>query len=288
MISRRVERAIPPLGAFVDVDGARVHYVDRGSGAPIVMIHGLAGVLQHFTHSLVDRLSSRFRVIALDRPGAGYSTRPRGTPASLPAQARTIARLIRSLGLERPLVVGHSLGGAIALALALEHPDIPKALALIAPLTQPETRPPKPFRGLELEPPWLRALVAHTIAVPLAIRNGPKIVEEVFAPEPAPPDFATAAGGMLGLRPSQFYNASSDMIAARDDMPQIVLRYAELTLPIHVLFGKGDTVLDVRKHGERFASQAPHVDLTVVPGGHMLPITQPDLVAAWLSSLASA
>src|SRR5580658_6001980 len=108
--ARRVEKALPPRGHFIEVDGARIHYLDEGSGPPLVLIHGLGGQMHNFTHSLLDRLKHNHRVIILDRPGCGYSTRARKASAALGAQARTIAGLIDKLGLDRPLIVGHSLG----------------------------------------------------------------------------------------------------------------------------------------------------------------------------------
>lgn len=276
---------IPPVGAFVDVGGTRMHYVERGTGKPIVMIHGLSGVLQNFTHSLVDRLCDRFRVVAIDRPGAGYSSRPIGASAHLWAQAATIAAFMRLRGLDGALVVGHSLGAAIALALALDYPQLPRALALIAPLTQPVGKAPWPFRALELPVPLVRLLIAYTIAIPIAAAAGPQRARAIFSPEPVPRDFAIAGGGLLGLRPAQFFHASTDMMAAREDMPVLASRYAELQLPIHVLFGLQDALLDYRRHAEAFGAQAPHVDITLVPGGHMLPISQPDVCANWIAGL---
>jgi pimeloyl-ACP methyl ester carboxylesterase len=131
--ARQVEKKLPPHGHFIEVDGARIHYLDEGSGPPLLLIHGLAGQMRNFTHSLLDRLKGDYRVIILDRPGCGYSTRPRRASAAISAQARTISHLIQSLGLERPLVVGHSMGGAIALSLALNHPEQVGGLALLAP-----------------------------------------------------------------------------------------------------------------------------------------------------------
>ncbi len=116
------ERAVPPCGQFIEIKGARIHYLDRGQGRTIVMIHGLGGQMANFSHSLLDRLTDEFRVILVDRPGSGYSTRPRGASARLKAQGDTIAAFIRALRLDRPLLVGHSLGGAVALATALDHP----------------------------------------------------------------------------------------------------------------------------------------------------------------------
>jgi NAD(P)-dependent dehydrogenase (short-subunit alcohol dehydrogenase family) len=121
--AHQVETNMPPRGKFIDIDGARLHYIDKGSGPPLVLIHGLAGQILNFTHSLLGRLSNDFRVIILDRSGSGYSLRPDETLAPLTAQARLVSRFCQALGLERPVVVGHSLGGAIALALALDHPE---------------------------------------------------------------------------------------------------------------------------------------------------------------------
>src|ERR1700750_223704 len=149
--AKRVEALLPPRGRFMDIDGQRIHYVDTGGSTPaIVMIHGLGGNLLHFGYAMADKLSNDFRVILVDRPGAGYSTRPEGAPATLTAQAKTMATLIRRLDLKQPLVVGHSLGGALSLAIALDHPDCAGGLALIAPLTHVVDTPPDVFKGLEI------------------------------------------------------------------------------------------------------------------------------------------
>jgi pimeloyl-ACP methyl ester carboxylesterase len=286
--TRKIERAVPPLGTVIDLDGERMHYVDRGSGPPIVMIHGLAGNLRNYTYALVDRLTDEFRVIALDRPGSGYSPRSHKTPASLAAQSATIARLIEALGLERPLVVGHSLGGAVSLALALNHPSNVGALALLAPLTQVRPNVPKAFRGLDIRSPLVRAIAAHTVATPIAMMTGKDVVRGVFKPEPVPADFATAAGGLLSMRPEGFYAASSDMIEVHKDMAGLVARYPQLKLPVGVLFGSDDAILNYKVFGEGFVAQVPQAELTLIPGaGHMLLVTQPERAAAWIAARAA-
>jgi pimeloyl-ACP methyl ester carboxylesterase len=167
--ARKVEAALPPSGRFIEIDGERIHYVDLGGTAPpLVMIHGLGGNLMHFTYALADRLTNDFRVIMVDRPGCGYSERPDGAPADLTAQAATLAKFMREFGLKRPLVVGHSLGGALSLAIALDHPDCVGALALIAPLTH-VAEVPDVFKGLFIRSPILRKVIAWTLATPLGI-----------------------------------------------------------------------------------------------------------------------
>src|SRR6516164_11013286 len=116
--ARRVEATLPPRGRFIDIDGQRIHYVDKGGTGPtVVLIHGLGGNLLNFSYAIADRLTGDFRVILVDRPGSGYSTRPANASATITAQAATLAELFRRLRLKRPLLVGHSLGGAICLAI---------------------------------------------------------------------------------------------------------------------------------------------------------------------------
>lgn len=285
--AKRVEALLPPRGQFMDIDGQRIHYVDTGGSKPaIVMIHGLGGNMLHFGYAMADKLADDFRVILVDRPGAGYSTRPDDAPATLTAQAKTIATLIRRLGLKQPLVVGHSLGGALSLAIALDHPDCAGALALLAPLTHAVESPPEMFKGLEIPSPLVRKAVAWTVATPLGIRRGPQLLAQVFAPEAAPADFPMRAGGLLGLRPSAFYNTSSDMMAGTDVLPGYMARYKSLDIPMGMLFGRDDRVLDYRGQGEAMKIVCPGLDLELMEGGHMLPITAPDRCVALVRRVA--
>lgn len=284
--ARRVEAALPPAGRFVDVDGARIHYVERGAGPTLLLIHGLGGQAGNFTYALVDRLADEFRVVVLERPGSGHSTRARGAAAGPRAQAGTVAAFIRALGLGRPLLVGHSLGGAVALATALEHPEVVAGLALVSPLTHEEEGPPAAFARLAVGSPLLRWLVAWTVATPFAILRRREALDAIFGPEAVPADFATAGGGLLGLRPRAFVAASTDLVAVRDDMPGLVDRYGTLRIPVGILFGTGDRILDHRVHGEGMVARVPGLVLELVEGGHMLPLTAPDRVAAFVREVA--
>ena len=284
--ARRIEEIVPPQGGFLDIDGERLHVLDKGAGPPMVMIHGLGGQLGNFTHSLVDRLCKDFRIVAVDRPGSGYSTRSAKSSAGVRAQAERLAKAIRVLKLERPLIVGHSLGGAVALAIALDHPDCASALALIAPWTHPVASPPMVFRALAIRSPLLRRVVAWTLATPASLLARNLAINEVFAPEAPPPDFAVAAGGLLALRPSNIFAASSDMVAANDDLEEMTTRYASIRIPIGILCGRDDRILDWRAQGEAMKQKVPSVDLEIVDGGHMLPVTQPDIVASFIRRMA--
>ncbi|HEX8263176.1 MAG TPA: alpha/beta fold hydrolase, partial [Allosphingosinicella sp.] len=186
--ARKIEKAVPRDGALIEVNGEKLHVVDRGSGPPIVLIHGLGGQLRNFGRPMVDDLARDYRLVLVDRPGSGYSTRAPGASARLRVQAETIAELIRILKLDRPLIVGHSLGGALALSLALNHPDVVGGLALIAPLTQVQSIEDVPpvFRPLVIRSPAVRKAVAWTLSTPMGMMKAEEALKEVFAPEPVP------------------------------------------------------------------------------------------------------
>jgi len=286
LAARRIERLVPPQGDLVAFDGRRLHYLDKGAGPPVVLIHGLGGQIRNFNH-LVDRLSRDFRVIAFDRPGSGYSSRRAGSPAGVQAQADALAGAIRALNLGRPVVVGHSLGGAVALGLTLDHPDCVGALALVAPLTQPMRKAPPGFEGLAIRSPLLRRLVYWTVATPAALLVRNWAAARVFAPETPPVDFARNGGGLLALRPGNIYAASEDMNAVSDDLAAMVSRYPSIRVPVGVLCGRDDPIIDPREHGERLKEEIPSLDLEFVPGGHMLPVTRPDATAAFIARMAA-
>jgi pimeloyl-ACP methyl ester carboxylesterase len=286
-VKRRVESKVPPLGRFIDLPGAKLHVVERGQGPALLLVHGLAGQLRHFTYDLVDRLADHFRVVAVDRPGSGYSERPPDVSASLGAQADVMAALIDHLQLDRPVVVGHSMGGAVALALAQRHPERVSALALIAPLTHPVRQINSVFNGLKIARAWVRSAVAWTLAVPLSLSRRDQVLKVLFDPEPAPADFQDRGGGLLSLRPSHYIAACADFVAIPTDLDGMVQRYGEMRLPVSVLYGRGDRILDPLEQGEALASKLPGAELTLIDGGHMLPISSPQRTAQFIRDTAA-
>ncbi|WP_338760425.1 alpha/beta hydrolase [Massilia sp. METH4] len=286
-VERKVEAALPPQGIFVDVPGARLHVREQGHGPALLLIHGLGGQMSHFTYEVTRQLAHHHRVVTVDRPGSGYSARRPGAPAGLRGQAAALAALIERLELEHPLVVGHSFGGTVALALALDYPERVAGLSLLAPLTHLPDEVPPAFRPLAVRSPALRRLMAWTVATPGAIARGGAVLDEVFAPEPVPHDFPTRGGGLLGLRPSHFLAAAEDMGALPLELPAYSRRYEELRMPVAMLFGRDDRIVPWREHGVALACKAPHAVLEVVDGGHMLPVAQPDLTVKFIRAAAA-
>lgn len=284
-VSRGVERWVPMDGRQVEVPGVRIHYVEMGpADAPaIVMIHGIMSQLRVFTYALAGRLAGDRRVIVMDRPGWGYSVLT-GPRLDIRGQADAVAAAILALGLEKPLLVGHSMGGAVSLALAFRHPGAVRALGLIAPYTQPIDQPPEPLKGLVIPAP-LRPLIAWTIAVPLSMRSGKAKTVAVFAPDPLPEDFPIKAGGALAIRPASFQMGCYEIEMAPEVMKAQAPRYGEIAIPVSILYGRQDALLDPELHGRKTASAIPHGAIEMLDGGHMLPVTHVDATEAWLRKL---
>ena len=287
LIRALIESAVPPLGKTIIVDGATIRYIDEGAGPPIVIVHGLAGNLRHFTYALTDRLTPRHRVVVLDRPGCGYSRMAPGASPRIPDQATMIAGLIRALDLRQPLLVGHSFGGAVSLAVALDHRETVGGLALIAPLTHATQDVPAAFRSLATLSPLRRMLTAWLLATPASMFAGARVLSYIFSPDKPPADFGKRAGGLLTMRPQSFIAASAEMVAVIEDLPRMETRYAAIDCPVGILYGTGDRLLDHRFHGEALAGKIAGATIELIPdAGHMPPLILPDRTAAFIEGVA--
>ena len=255
--------------------GGAIHYVDLGPrDAPVVvMIHGLSGQLQHFTFAVTDQLSDEYRLIVVDRPGCGYSTRLGPAQADLLEQGRMIHSALEQIGVDKAMIVGHSLGGAVALGMALNQPERVTGLALIAPLTHRPKAPSQAFSGLVVQNDLHRRILSRTVAVPMAQMAGATVLAEVFRPDPVAEGFISRAGGVLGLRPKAFVTASQDYEAS-GGVHRLSKRYADLTVPGAVLFGEQDVILNAEEQGKPMVQYG--LTYHELKGrGHMLPMVTP-------------
>lgn len=280
-------RTVPKRGKMTKVKGGNIHWVESGKGRPIVMVHGLGGSLMNFTYALTEHLDDEFRVIAIDRPGCGWSERDSAAQATLPEQARMISEFIAAEGLENPIVVGHSLGGAIAVTMGLNHPDGLGGLALICPVTQPIENTPDAFKGIDIPSPGMRRFIAHTISGPAGLLTQAKVFGEVFKPEPVSTDFGPKGGATLGRTPKSFIAASEDIAGSRQSQSEMTGREAELKIPTAILYAESDNILDHKLHGEHYASLSGAELKTIPNRGHMIPLTAPVECAVFIREMAA-
>ena len=276
--ARRAEAKSPPVGTFVVVDGVRIHYVDRGEGPAVVLLHGNGAMLQDFEVSGVLGLAAQHhRVIAFDRPGFGYSDRPRTTIWTPDAQARLIANALKQIGIQRAVVVGHSWGTMVALAMALDHPDAVGGLVLLSGYYYGTVRPdvvPLSVPAI----PLLGDLVANTVAPLSGLLSGPVAVKASFAPAPVPEKFADFPVAMA-LRPSQVRATAADTAMMIPGAVALGSRYGELRLPTIIMAGEGDLIVHIGKHAQRLVNDIAGAQLRVVPDqGHMFHYAVPEQV----------
>ena len=281
----RIEQLVPPDGTFLDVAGTRLHYVDRGSGPAIVLLHGLGAQLRNFSYGVADALEADFHVIVVDRPGSGYSV-PGGDQPGILDQAAIVAALIERLALDRPLLVAHSLAGAIALGVATHHPATVRGLALLAPMTQPPGSMPAGLASAIREGRTARTAFANMLGTPLSRAAYGLRWGKIFAPDAVPSDFAIRGGGALGDRPMSVNAALVELASADQDLAAIGARYGSLTMPVALLYGREDQVVDPAIDGKRAVEAIRGATLEITDGGHMLPVSHPHATAAFIRAQA--
>ncbi len=271
------EAAYPPSGQFVEVNGRRVHYVQEGTGPDLILIHGAGGSLRDFTFDLMPRLTDRYRVTAFDRPGLGYTDRTDDryesaltTAAESPTEQAALLRgAALALGIERPMILGHSFGNAVALAWVLDYPDDTAALIDVAGVSMPWPgelgwfyEGPGSLWGGLLLPPLLSAYVPEG-----RIRSG---TEGTFAPNAMPEGYAEYLGPALLLRRDSLRANARQVNTLRPYIVAMEARYAGIDMPVEIVHGSADTSVPLSVHSGPLSQIIPGANLTVLDGvGHM-------------------
>ncbi|WP_246744975.1 alpha/beta fold hydrolase [Methylocystis sp. Sn-Cys] len=284
--TRQDESEHPPIGRFIDVDGVRLHYIDKGKGDVVTLIHGNLTLAEDFLLSgIVDKLAERYRVIVFDRPGFGYSDRPHRvwTPG---AYAELLQKAFSQLGVERVTVVTHSFASLIALDLALQYPALVEGLVLIGGYFYPTARADVFFMSFTAIP-GLGDVMRYTISPPLTRLFLPGVLRWLFSPAPVTERFEKGFPNSFAARPVQIGAEAEDSVLMVASAMQLQARYAELKLPIVILAGDGDKMVDLDRQSRRFHDEAPQSELIVIPGaGHMAHHTAPDQIVAAVDRVA--
>ncbi|WP_186826977.1 alpha/beta fold hydrolase [Shimia ponticola] len=270
----RAEAEFPPEGAFVEVDGRQVHYVQAGSGPDVILLHGASGNTRDWTFSFVEELSANYRVTAFDRPGMGYTARIAGyggpfdgDAESPQEQAAFLSAAAQQLGIENPIVVGQSFGGAVAYAWALDQPAA--AVVSLAGVALPWPgelglfyRVNGSSLGGALFPPMIAAFVPDSYVE--------STINGIFAPQDAPEGYAEHIGAPLSIRTKSFRANALQVNTLYPHIEEQSERYDELMLPIEIVHGDADTTVPLNVHSAPFSERVESANLTVLPGiGHM-------------------
>lgn len=277
--AKRTERENPPRGDLIRVDGVDLHYVDSGTSGPVVLLlHGNGTTIEDwFASGLFQELSKNARVIAVDRPGFGYSTRPRKTIWSPAAQADLIALALKSLGADDLTIVGHSFGTMVSIELARRHPELVRALVLMGGYYYPSARLDAVIGSIPAVP-VVGDVDRYTVAPLFGAALRPAVEHKLFAPAAVPSSWSKFPFEMT-LRPSQLRAEAAEAALMVPSAAGMAPHYGELTVPVQIISGEGDRIVDHSSQSERLASQLPAAKLTTLRGvGHMAHHTAPDRV----------
>lgn len=270
-------------GEFVEVEGLRLHYLSRGAGRPVVLLHGNSGFAQDFA-AVLDALDpAEFRALAFDRPGHGLSERA-ANDGAISSQARLIRGALRALGIQKPVIAGHSWGGTLALAYALQYPEETAALVLLAPAAYKEEEMYTAQRLL-VEIPVLSELFirASESFIRAEIKRN---LERAFAPDAPTADYLSAAEATWS-RPSQVRAFMQDEIGYNPAVELLAPRYSKVGVPTFIVTGDADALVNPEVHAYPLHRTLGHSVLTVIPeAGHMLPHTRPEAVINAIRSAA--
>ena len=293
IIARRVARSHAPEGGFVPVAGGRIHVInaqprERRPEATVVLLHGATSNASDLMRALGDRLAERCRVVAVDRPGHGWSDRIAGAGAADPArQAAAIAEALRKLDVRDAIVVAHSLAGVVAPHLALAHPDIAAGLVLVSPVTHPWPGGKITWYYALGGRPGAGWLLSRTLTTPIGAAVMARVAEGVFAPHRAPPRYVEQARIRLLLRPHVFHANAQDVAALYRAVTAQAGRYGDIRVPCTVIAGDLDRIVYTDIHARAFAATVQEAKLVVLEGvGHMPHYTHTEVVLREIDALA--
>lgn len=287
-LSNKAERDNPPVGRFLEVNGVRLHYVERGTGDAVVLLHGNGSMIQDFESSgLIDLAAKDFRVVVFDRPGFGHSERPRGTVWTPDAQAELIKAALTQLGVSKAIILGHSWGASVAVAMGLKYPNLVRGLVLASGYYYPTIRPDVVAMGAPALPIF-GDLLSQTISPLVSRAIWPLMLKKIFGPKSVPTKFQ-AFPKEMALRPSQIRASASEAALMIPDAFLLRGKYADLRVPTVIIAGEDDRLIDIDSQSARLNDDVAQSTIRRIAGnGHMIQQTATDEVMSAIREVAGA
>jgi pimeloyl-ACP methyl ester carboxylesterase len=284
-----LQRTYPARGRIVEVAGATLNVVDIGprdaAGPPVVMIHGASSNLEVMRQPLGEMLARNHRVILIDRPGHGWSTRARPQDSTPAIQGRMIDEALERLGISRAIFVVHSWSGALGARMALDYPRRVAGLVMLAPVAYPWRGGVGWYTKL-VAIPVIGPLLAYTITLPLGYFLAGPGARGVFLPQVMPDGFVGKTATALLLRPREFLANARDVVTLKAAVKEQAPRYADIGVPTVVISGELDKTITTNIHSRPFAKAVPNAKLIVLPDvGHMVQNAVPELVMSEIEAL---
>lgn len=279
-IVRTGRQCHPARGRFVDLPGTRLNYIERGTGPAVIVVHGNGTMLEDaMVSGLLDALSADHRTVALSRPGFGYSTRTRNRTWTASEQASVVVSLMNVLGIDRAIIVGHSWGTLLALAMALEHPARVSGLVLLGGYYYPSPRSDAAMFAPQATPVFGDAL-RYSVLPMIGAAAIPFLAAHAFWPRPVPERFVEDWPAGLAVQPTHLRAAGEDSVIMVEEAARLSPRYRELKVPMCVLWGEKDQLSTPARQSERFARETGATAMPIAEQGHMFYYDDADRVVA--------
>ena len=287
-LAKRARRNNPPTGRFLEIDGVRLHYVERGQGRPLVLFHGNGSMIQDFESSgLIDLAARTYRVIVFDRPGYGHSSRPRNVVWTPQAQADLFAKALDRLNVTQAIILGHSWGSLVAVALATRHPAMVGALVLASGYYFPTVRIDVPALSAPAVP-GLGDILSYTIAPLVSRLMWPAMLRKLFGPRPVPAKFVGFPKEMA-FRPSQIRASAAETALMIPSAFAAAKTYKELAVPVIIIAGEDDRLIDIDEQSGRLHGKITQSKLHRITGaGHMVQQSATGNLMAAINEAAAA
>lgn len=280
----------PPTGPLLKVDGVDVHAHIEGEGPTLIMLHGAGGNTRDFTYSLTKKLSDRYKIVAFDRPGHGHTGRieDREKLGETPQeQADLLSKAADQLGLKDYLILGHSFGGAVTMAWAVEHPEQVRGLIMVAGVSNPWQgdlaqwyQTTNTWFGRNILIPTLSAL-----ATPARVND---TTNGIFEPDPVPEGYLDHVGVGLSKSKRTLQATTQQVNNLKPSVIELEPSYSALKLPIEIVHGTADVTVPLDTHGRPLSQQASGAVLDILEGvGHMPHHAQEDRVIAAIDRAAN-
>jgi pimeloyl-ACP methyl ester carboxylesterase len=285
-----LQHAYPAQGQLIEVAGAALNVVDIGPreavGPPIVILHGASSNLETMRQPLGDMLAKHHRVILIDRPGHGWSTRARLEESTPAIQGRMIDDVLEKLGVGRAIFVVHSWAGALGALMALDYPQRVAGLVMLAPVTHPWPGGVGWYNKL-ITTPVIGTLLAHTITLPLGYFLIDSGARAVFLPQTMPDDYVTNTAAPLLLRPREFLANAWDLVTLKAAVAEQAPRYGNIRVPVVVIAGEMDKTVSLNIHSRPFVAAVPGAKLILLPDvGHIVQNAAPERVISEIDAMA--
>jgi pimeloyl-ACP methyl ester carboxylesterase len=284
-----LQRLYPARGRMIAVAGANLNVLEIGprdaAGPPVVMIHGASSNLEAMRGPLGERLAESHRVILIDRPGHGWSTRARLEDSTPAVQGRMIDEALDRLGIGSAIFVVHSWSGALGARIALDYPGRVAGLVMLAPVAYP-WRGGVGWYNKAVATPVIGPLLAYTVTLPLGLLRAGSGARDVFLPQIMPPSFVADTATPLLLRPREFLANARDLATLKAAVHEQAPRYGNIKAPVVVISGDLDKTVTTSIHSRPFARAVSDAKLIVLPGvGHMVQYAAPELVIAEIDAM---